>query len=398
MAEAADTHPRFWGLIPPLLLSIVSGACILAVNGPTSLALAHGVGVFVLGAMWAAWVHARCGSGRLAVDMASATPPANGLHDGSRFCHCGLNELCSGVLPVWSGQIEMARSHTEESVTSLANRFAGISGRVESTIAASYGHQGEGDLVSVLNDSQPELDSIVTSLRSALSTRESLLREVMALQQFTGGLKQMAEEVGEIAKQTNLLALNAAIEAARAGEVGRGFAVVADEVRKLSTLSGETGRKIGETVETVNQAILHAFEVSQQYAQHGEEMVTRSETVIAQVITQLRTAAVGLVESSQTLQEESKVVGQEIAEVLVALQFQDRVSQVLASVRDDFARLEQKLNENKGEMAAGNAPSPIDVDAWLDQLAKTYTTPEQYVVHRGDSHAVPAGNSDITFF
>ncbi|SEI23565.1 hypothetical protein [Pseudomonas asplenii] len=79
----------------------------------------------------------------------------------------------------------------------------------------------------------------------------------------------------------------------------------------------------------------------------------------------------------------------EIAQVLVALQFQDRVSQMLGHVRDDIARLARHLDE-------GDARH-VDTRAWLDELSRTYTTPEQHAIHRG-RHGVRDSASDITFF
>ncbi|MDD5249754.1 MAG: methyl-accepting chemotaxis protein, partial [Rhodocyclaceae bacterium] len=211
-------------------------------------------------------------------------------------------------------------------------------------------------------------------------------------------LKHMAKDVGEIAKQTNLLALNAAIEAARAGDVGRGFAVVADEVRKLSDLSGETGKKISATIETVNQAIASTLEISSRYARQDEEMVANSEKVIEHVVSRVHGAVQGLVDASDQLRQENQSVGEEIAEVLVALQFQDRVSQVLGHVRNDMGKLNERIVNQERRVAEGVNPGAIDATAWLDELSHTYTVPEQHVVHRGGKPAATADSADITFF
>ena len=383
--------PRAWLLLPSLALAAVSAACILAVGEFNGTALALAAFVIVLGALLAflGALHWQKQMRQIeASKNALACEPADHL--------AGLDQLCGGVLPVWSGQIEMARQHTEDSITALANRFADINQRIGTTLAASQGETGNR-LIELLGENEVELNSIIATLRSALTVKESMLSEVASLSQFTEALKHMAKEVGEIAKQTNLLALNAAIEAARAGEVGRGFAVVADEVRKLSDLSGGTGKKISETVETVNQAIAATLQIARQYAQQDEAMVIDSEQVIKHVVGRVQVAAVDLAESSDGLRRETLSIGEELADVLVALQFQDRVSQILGHVSQDMGKLKERLISQTDQRAQGGAPAAIDAAAWLAELSHTYTVPEQHVVHGGGTTRGAAA-AEITFF
>ncbi|MFV5213724.1 methyl-accepting chemotaxis protein [Azonexus caeni] len=307
----------------------------------------------------------------------------------------GLDRLCLDLLPIWSGQIETARSHTEDAAVSLSTRFADISQRLQQATAGSEAAAGDGNLLQLLNSAQDELHAIIASLRTALGTKESLLAEVGALASHTETLSRMAREVAEIAKQTNLLALNAAIEAARAGDVGRGFAVVADEVRKLSTLSGDTGMKISRTVDTVNHAIAEAQRVSRQYAEQDEALVNHSGAVIESVVERFSGAATALSESSAALRQQNLEVAQEVAEVLVALQFQDRVSQMLGHVSSDIGKLHTHIGDSRQEVAQGGS---IDAEQWLSELSQTYTTPEQHAVHRGNAARRAPEESGITFF
>lgn len=307
----------------------------------------------------------------------------------------GLDQLCIDVLPIWAGQIELARTHTENAAVALTTQFAAITQRLQSSTTGSQVSESDSNLVSLLQSAQNELHSIIESLRAALDTKEALLAEVSALANHTDALSRMAKDVGDIAKQTNLLALNAAIEAARAGEVGRGFAVVADEVRKLSTLSGETGMQISRTVDTVNKAITDALQVSRQYAEQDEALVSHSGQVIETVITRFGEAATSLSCSSEALRQESKEIAHEVADVLVALQFQDRMSQILHHVNHDIDKLRRNIESSGHEIAQGKS---IDAAQWLNELSQTYTTPEQYAVHQGAKPAGSSGDSDITFF
>ena len=385
--------------IPPLLLGL---AGIVAANlGASEHPLVFSALLALLAAA-AAWFALASHRDALRTDAGRMRAHFEGLLQQEKARNIdGLDELCTDVLPVWSNQIELARGHTEDSITNLSVRFANLSQRLSAAVAtsnlASGGDGAQTSLVVLLQESQNELNSIVTSLRSALEIKSSMLGEIRALSQFTGDLKKMAQDVGDIAGQTNLLALNAAIEAARAGDVGRGFAVVADEVRKLSNQSAETGKKISATVETVNQAIASTLRVSEQYAKQDTEMVASSEQVIARVMAQFGTATTALSDSAEILRNESQIIGNEISEVLVALQFQDRVSQMLVHVRNDLAKLEERLQECRQERAAGTALATMDARTWLKELAQTYTMPEQHAAHDGKQTAAET-SSGITFF
>jgi methyl-accepting chemotaxis protein len=81
----------------------------------------------------------------------------------------------------------------------------------------------------------------------------------------------------------------------------------------------------------------------------------------------------------------------------VALQFQDRVSQILSHVQNDLDRLHAHLLENRTSAAQGERCEPLDTDLWLQQLERTYSTREQRSNHSGTTAEV-AKTSDITFF
>jgi methyl-accepting chemotaxis protein len=339
------------------------------------------------------WMQFRLGQALLAARPAVSTPPPCSRQGN---CLPSLDSLCLKVLPVWARQIALARSTTEENITALAERFSALDLRVAEIVSASQGSSGgaEGGLGQLLLQTQSELRSIITALRAALEVRESQMDEMAELGRFTEQLKVMAKDVGDIAKQTNLLALNAAIEAARAGEVGRGFAVVADEVRKLSNLSGDTGKRISETVNTVNQAVFATLRSAQEYKEQDHQMVDDLSATLEQVLGNFQAASLHTEANMASMQRESIGIQEEISSVLVALQFQDRVSQALSHVEADFNKLESRLDD----LLAGRLSGTIDAGEWLSELAQTYTMPEQHVVHSGKQAAATSNAGDITFF
>lgn len=311
-------------------------------------------------------------------------------------------QLIKEVLPLWHRQTDLARHQLEGSITELVNRFSDIHLRLQSAVASSSstagsmsGEQGLGGVISFANT---ELNEITHNLRQAISQRDELLSEIAGLSKITVELSGMSADVAGIASQTNLLALNAAIEAARAGEYGRGFAVVADEVRTLSTRSGETGSRIGRRIEQVNTVLQSTLERTTEYAAEDNSRLSKSELSIAQVLEQFQQSSQNIMQSAHTLEQESSAVQSSVEEVLVNLQFQDRVSQILSHVTDDMDKLVGAISEQETRLRHGEVIAPIDISEWLHAVQKTYTTLEQVDVHRGSHHSKRPDNSEITFF
>lgn len=315
----------------------------------------------------------------------------------------GLDILCQKVLPIWSTQIEMARVHTEESITELAERFDALSHRLDAAVIATQNtvegdNDSHGGIVELLKDSQLELGTITKALGASLEDKEKLLRSIEDLSCFTEKLSKMAWEVSSIASQTNLLALNAAIQAARAGDAGHGFSVVADEVRKLARSSGDVGKKITETIESVSESIEETLIISRKFTRQDEETRGNAERIIASVLRHFTQAAAGMSDSEALLRAENNAINHGISDVLVTLQFQDRVSQILTLVGDDLNKLEQHLNELNNEETSEGLSRSVNVELWLEELTKTYTMEEQLAAHDGTKAEIKTNQTNITFF
>lgn len=311
-------------------------------------------------------------------------------------------QLIQELLPLWQRQTELAKSQMEQSITELVNRFSEIHGRLQSSVASAQatasgmsGHQG---LSGVIDFANVELGQLVQTLRNAIQQRDELLGEITGLSEITNELSTMGADVAGIASQTNLLALNAAIEAARAGEYGRGFAVVADEVRTLSSRSGETGSRIGKRIQQANAALQKTLDRTTEYAAQDDERLSQSEASIEEVLKQFQQSSERIMRSADSLESESSHVQHSVEEVLVSLQFQDRVGQILSHVTADIEKFVRTIQSQQQRLNANQKIELIDVNDWLTSVRKTYTTLEQVDVHHGRHSTQKPNNSDVTLF
>ena len=306
------------------------------------------------------------------------------------------------VVPVWNRHIESSREQMENAVAALSERFAGIVDKLDqavhtSSLETSSIEDGDTGLVAVFARSEQELGAVLTSQKTAMASMVIMLEQVQGLDRFIEELQEMASEVAKIAQQTNLLALNAAIEAARAGELGRGFAVVAKEFRMLSTQSGDTGRRMAEKVRIINAAIVETCSVVRDSVKQEDGSMLTAQTSIGGVLSDFRNMTEALMRSSNLLKDESIGIKSEIGEALVQLQFQDRVSQIMNHVKENIGHLPDFLMEHHQQYEHTGELQPLDSQALLADLEKTYVMADQHVIHHGGK-LVQKDDTEITFF
>ncbi|MDP2827909.1 MAG: methyl-accepting chemotaxis protein [Sulfuricellaceae bacterium] len=385
----------------PLLAGAAGGAALLGSGGMSAAGMAGAAALFGFGGVLGWWVsfHNRSAVASLLTTVRFETEQTQ-QNVAARQQVEGLEQVCGEVLPILAKQVETARSQSEEAITNLTRRFSGIVSNLEAAVSASRstGEEKGGGVVEILRHSERDLSTVVRYLKSALASRGEMLSAVRGLTGYNEELKSMAAGVAAIAAQTNLLALNAAIEAARAGEAGRGFAVVADEVRKLSSLSSETGKRMADKVEIINAAIQSVSSAAESTAAHDQEAVSESEQAIEGVLSSFNGLTTQLAQSAEVLRAESAGIHAEIGDALVALQFQDRVSQILVHVRANLDEFHQELGRYQQARDGYGLAQPMDAAAWLAAMEKTYTTSEQRAIHQGGKGKASAEETEITFF
>lgn len=297
-----------------------------------------------------------------------------------------LQQLCASVLPLWADQIHAAKNLTNTSIEDLSAKFSGLSQRIRGVTSSGQSQSNE-QLLELLNLSQQQLATVISLLKNSIDEKQTLLQAVSTLSGYTKNLLDMADVVTRIAKETGMVAVNAAIEAARVGDRGRGFAVVAEAVRRLSTDAGTTGSHISDTVKNVSEAIRNVSQVSKEFEEKDAKTLVEAEQIVNSVVDQFGHTATEVVHASQEMLNESRHVAGEIDQVLYALQFQDRVSQMLSHVEQNI----QKLGLHVEDVETIGS-----VDEWLRELESTYTMREQNQIHDKRSRHTQASSPKKT--
>jgi methyl-accepting chemotaxis protein len=323
--------------------------------------------------------------------------------DAAASSQASAGSPTSGALQIWARQVENARQQTESAVTDLTVRFGDIVQKMDASIAASERESASHAQAATVDGEQAEreLSQVTAALHEMQRGRDVLTAEIAAIVTYIAELQRMAEDVKLIAFQTNMLSVNAAIQAAHAGEGGKGFAVVAHEVQILSKASRDTGQKIDQRVGAITATLRKIGEHNKSVSGHDAAAIRTSEESIRTVLERQRERTSQFAANASSTRAGHNAIKNLIEDALVNLQFQDRVSQILAQVVGAMQQADAPAFDGSGEPEGEPAGDPeVAAEAQRQQLremASTYTTDEQRRIHAG-LEAGSVAPREVTFF
>jgi methyl-accepting chemotaxis protein len=122
------------------------------------------------------------------------------------------------------------------------------------------------------------------------------------------------------------------------------------------------------------------------------EMTAVNRSAIEQVLNMVRSAVGAMEQIAKPFQRETQMVAAQVDRMYMGFQYQDRISQMLALIEGDIARLQEALS--------GDAAAVPDLAGWLLRLESQYAMSEQHQDHQATHSAdtAIAGDNETTFF
>lgn len=312
---------------------VAAAAVALGVGMGTAAALAMAV---ALGWLPAALLSARQSE---AEPGTQATPDAS-AGDALAAVESTLDDAvraASDQVAAVGAEIRRVQGLLHDAIEQLTGSFTGMQQEIESqkhtalTISQG-GNEDTGELrfdqfIAETSETMRQVvDGVVVNAKLAME----LVEHTEGISNASSSVRQILGEIGAISKQTNLLALNAAIEAARAGEAGRGFAVVADEVRDLSQRTNQFAQQIVDLMDAMAVSVGGTEKAIERMASQDMNFALDSKSRVEDIMGRVENIARAREAAIRDLGSSAERVDNQVGRAVVALQFQDMTSQLLA--------------------------------------------------------------------
>jgi methyl-accepting chemotaxis protein len=197
------------------------------------------------------------------------------LSEVTRTTSDSNNEIVQYVSSISSDSTDTIKFLEEAGIatTNITESFDKI--KSESVQMSSLSNQ-----VEVLSEENNKIMNEVVAEMEAISDATKDSKGIIhKMENKSGEISVLLENIKSVSEQTNMLALNASIESARAGEHGKGFSVVAAEIRGLAETSQSSVKDIvkiiNEVLEDTRNAVL-AMDKSEARVTHGIEVLNQA--------------------------------------------------------------------------------------------------------------------------
>ena len=270
-----------------------------------------------------------------------ATPRADDYWQGF------ANHICA-LLPLWTGHIALGKEQMDDAANRLTMRFDGILRQVGGSVRQAGEHTDK----TALAQAESRLKHMLELLQNATRQQTDLAIHLHTLGQSANTLQNLVRSL------VNGRQLDSEQNMEQLGN---------DTLEQLARLQTQIDKAMGSLAQMAHEPVRAQAPLNPDAAAPRDE-----EAAFAQSLPQA------------------------LEDILVQLQFQDRVDQILSGVQNDMRRLENVIT--LALAAAEHRPEPPDTAAWLEALKNSYTTHEQRVLHSSDQAESGDKQNNITFF
>jgi methyl-accepting chemotaxis protein len=241
-----------------------------------------------------------------------------------------VNQYLQQILPDIATTVEDKASQMSGNFTSLSANARKQAEAIEKIVELIHAVDINGESTTF----EEALKLIESTLSDAISRIVFMSKMAMSLvykldnvMQHIASIESFISRIHKITRQTSTLAFNAKIEAARAGEAGRGFSVVSDEVKQLSreiaALSDEMRTKISAVVGHMKESYEELGQVATIDMSDNIMIQDKIALLMASILKQNAYFAKLLFENAEV----SRDIASNITQLVIGMQFQDRVTQ-----------------------------------------------------------------------
>lgn len=163
------------------------------------------------------------------------------------------------------------------------------------------------------------------------------------------------------------------------------FMSVADELIKAALDSREAGEEVSARL----NALFGEVEKLRKHTHPPAGNTDRNPDELEETVRHVFNGLLDLASSSQALSNVREQIQANVDQIFLALQNEDRLSQILQHITQDIQRMEEALQrrDNSDVMSPAN---------WLARLKQTYTTAEEHATH--DGRPITTLDSSVDFF
>lgn len=317
-------------------------------------------------------------------------------HENLTTIHAYINELEKLFLkvnPILLRQVQSSRFHTEQEITTLSEQFAAMARQLEQIISSSADIKSDelaDTMNTVIEETKNIFDSIDQIIIKQVENNEdkSLNTHISKLELLNQHIKTSEQELNQLANEVTLTSQSSLPSP-----------IATEEISHLAHTLSASVEKASQTNHNINVILISAIEILTNIKNAHTNNMLDAKNSLNNALMQLKSILSIYKNNADSLKASSEYIHHEICAVLVALQFQDRVSQMLAQVENNLACLDEtlQLTRNQGDQRHADM---INIEQTLQQMKLDYSMPEQHANHIADEalRDKPSQDDDLTFF